>query len=84
MPLSSPRVSWDEAKKEAGVAHVPDLVPRAHLTVGERKRLQWARERGEKNPNANQTSSMLSSNRALLAFCPRVPYFPTDWLRKRR
>ena len=41
------RLSWDDAKKEAGVAHVPDIVPWRHLTVAERKRLQWARERGK-------------------------------------
>ncbi|GFO03434.1 hypothetical protein PoB_002993900 [Plakobranchus ocellatus] len=41
------RLSWEDAKKEAGVGHVPDVVPWKHLTVGERKRLQWARERAE-------------------------------------
>lgn len=41
------RLSWDDAKKEAGVSHVPDTVPWRHLTVAERKRLQWARERAE-------------------------------------
>ncbi|GFR94335.1 myosin-10-like [Elysia marginata] len=41
------RISLEDAKKEAGVGHVPDTVPWRHLTVAERKRLQWARERAE-------------------------------------
>ncbi|XP_005100845.1 trichohyalin isoform X2 [Aplysia californica] len=46
-PQAESRLSWEMAKKEAGVEHVPDVVPWKHLTVGERKRLQWAREKAE-------------------------------------
>lgn len=40
------RSTLEESKREANAGHLLPTIPAKHMTVGERKRLQWAMERG--------------------------------------